>query len=116
HCQTQLGLLVPDDAFDDLSQTFLWFLGRISVTAQDRVLRLMGCVVLNFKPGDLPDGWPDVALKDAFGDQPLPDNLALKTLDRLLIDSIPSAFYPSDASLLRDLDQTLQAVVTKILR
>jgi hypothetical protein len=48
YCQGTLKLLVPDDAYQDMSKNFLWFLGYISIDVKDRLKSLLYCVAQNF--------------------------------------------------------------------
>ncbi len=119
YCQDQLHLLVPDDAYDDMSRNFLWFLGYISITAEDRLKNLLYCVAQNFSPDIFPDDFPpdnflDKTLREAYKDIPFDNNPGLKTLDGLLQENVNHSFYTSD-NILRSLDSTIKIVIDGIV-
>jgi hypothetical protein len=115
YCQGTLKLLVPDDAYQDMSKNFLWFLGYISIDVKDRLKSLLYCVAQNFNPDLFPDDFPpkdflDNTISQAYKNIQFDNNPALKSLDRLLRENVNPAFYTTD-SILRDLASTLKDVI-----
>ncbi len=123
-CRSQLGLMVPDTAYEDLAMKFLDFVGLISIPADKPLSRLFYCVAGNLNSVATPEYSTDPAvptenfmglkLAEAFTPNPLDTNPVLQALDRLLRANALHDFYP-DSSALSDLSTTVRATVNTIL-
>lgn len=120
HCERRLDLLVPDDTYNDMTKSYLWFLEYIAgVSAQRRLLTLFYCVAHNLNKRQFPDesqpaDFPDKSINEAFQKKSFANNTILKKLDRMLKDNLNPAFYP-DSSVLKNGDASIKQTIDKIV-
>ncbi|HEX2207946.1 MAG TPA: hypothetical protein VHG93_09725 [Longimicrobium sp.] len=117
HCQQALGLLVPDSAIE-AGNTFLAFMGAITVPAEKRLLALFHCISEKLGPGGIPttpnDAFAALSLSKAFGAGAFGSNAALRALDAALRESVSPAFY-SDPAAISDPQRSVKDAMRKIL-
>jgi hypothetical protein len=119
YCQVRWTLLVPDSAFEP-SKDFLWLVGKVVEDGDDRLMTLFHCVAEKFwnSPKALPKySWTPafrkLTLEEAYGTGTLESNVALRTLDLMLRETLNVSFYVGP-KLYEDRSRTIQQTIRQI--
>jgi hypothetical protein len=110
----------PSAYYDgNMDKTFLWILDKMTYRIESTLLSIMFEVGKKYNQ-DIgkrsPTYYEDRPLQDLFGPDDFDSNQGLKEMHDLLLQKVPTVFYPISSAILKKTDQTAMDAINKILQ